>query len=118
MILLRPDCLVFKRADGHNVPCSAHEVILQLLGDSAEQMEEDFLQNVAEAVLHYFKEDLGWTTVSVRRASPSPGPFTTRMTRFLQGTITRVSPSVAGRGLQVSVIVWYARTGIVLLGLG
>jgi hypothetical protein len=65
MILLRPDCLVFKRADGQNVPCSAHEVILQLLGDSAQGMEEDFLQNVAEAVLHYFKEDLGWTTVSV-----------------------------------------------------
>jgi hypothetical protein len=65
MILLRPDCLVFKRANGQNVPSSAHEVILELLGDSANGIEAHLLENIAEAVLHYFKEDLGWTTVSV-----------------------------------------------------
>lgn len=69
MILLRPDCLVFRRADGLNVPCSVRQVITELLGDSAESMGESFLQNVSEAVLQYFKQELGWNTVSISEFS-------------------------------------------------
>jgi hypothetical protein len=65
MILLRPDCLVFKRLSGENVPCSIREVILELLGDSATGMGESFLDNVSQAVLHYFKQELGWSSVSI-----------------------------------------------------
>jgi hypothetical protein len=69
MILLRPDCLVFRRADGVNIPCSVRQVITELLGESAEEMGETFLQNVSEAVLQYFKQELGWNSVSISEFS-------------------------------------------------
>ena len=65
MILLRPDCLVFRTAAGENIPCSVKQVTVELLNASDQVLEEEFIRNAAEAVLHYFKHDLGWTTVSV-----------------------------------------------------
>jgi hypothetical protein len=64
MILLRHDCLVFRTADG-DIPCSAEEVTVELLGDSAQLVEPHIIKNAALAVLHYFKSELGRTTVSV-----------------------------------------------------
>jgi hypothetical protein len=78
MILLRPDCLVFKTNNGENVPCSVKEVTVELLGGSGEVLDEEFIRNAAEAVLHYFKNDLGWTSVSV-------GEFTQALERVLRG---------------------------------
>ncbi len=77
MILLRPDCLVFRRADGANVPCSVRQAISEILGDSIEEMGESFIQNVSEAVLTYFKQELGWTSVSM-------GEFSLALTRVLR----------------------------------
>src|SRR5690349_2920735 len=65
MILLRPDCLVFKTSSGENVPCSAQEVTLELLGDAVSQMDEQIVQDAAHAVLHYFRTELDRTVVTI-----------------------------------------------------
>lgn len=65
MILLRPDCLVFKDADGECVPCSVHEVTVELLGNSAHVLDYGLLEHAAEAVLHFFKTEKGQNSVSV-----------------------------------------------------
>src|SRR5436190_19784141 len=54
MILLRPECLVFKRSSGENIPCSAQQVTLELLGDAVSHIDQLTVQNAAQAVLHYF----------------------------------------------------------------
>jgi hypothetical protein len=69
MILLRPDCLVFKTTDGEQVPCSAHEVTVELMGDSLEWLDADTVEHAAGAVLHYFKSEKGQDTVSVAEFS-------------------------------------------------
>ena len=69
MILLRPDCLVFKTADGENVPCSAHEVTVELMSDCTEWLDPDMVEHAAGAVLHYFKSEKGQDTVSVTEFS-------------------------------------------------
>jgi hypothetical protein len=69
MILLRPDCLVFKTAGGESIPCSAHDVTVELMGDSAELVDKEMILHAAEAVLHYFKTEKGQHTVSVAEFS-------------------------------------------------
>lgn len=65
MILLRPDCLVFKTSSGENVPCSAQQVTLELLGDAVNQLDEEMVQSAAHAVLHYFRTQLNRTVVTI-----------------------------------------------------
>jgi hypothetical protein len=69
MILLRPDCLVFKTADGENIPCSAHAVTIELVGESMEWLDKDMILHAAEAVLHYFKAEKCQHIVSVAEFS-------------------------------------------------
>src|SRR5678815_1507218 len=64
MILLRHDCLGFKTADGEAIPCTAQQMTVELLGESAHLVDEEVVKNAAEAVLHYFKTELGRTTVT------------------------------------------------------
>ncbi len=64
MIDLRPDCLVFKDAEGEGAPKSVEHITLELIGESAPFLDETILKNAAHGVLHYFKEDLGQETVS------------------------------------------------------
>src|SRR5690349_5845296 len=90
MILLRPDCLVFKTSDGGSVPCSAHHVTVELMGDSAEWLDKEMVQNAAEAVLHYFKSEKGQSTVSV-------GEFSEALERVLRDLGLQVhSATVSG----------------------
>ena len=65
MILLRPDCLVFKTSNGENVPCSAEEVTLELLGEAVEKLDQELVQNAAQAVLHYFRHELQRNLVTI-----------------------------------------------------
>ena len=65
MILLRPDCLVFKTADGDNVPCSAEDVTLELLGEAVDKLDHEIVQNAAHAVLHYFRHELERNVVTI-----------------------------------------------------
>lgn len=78
MILLQPDCLVFRTSDGENIPCSAQQVVIELIGDSAAYLDEEVIHNAAQAVLHYFKSELGQTLVSV-------GEFAQALERVLRG---------------------------------
>jgi hypothetical protein len=65
MILLRPDCLVFETAGGENIPCSAKEVTIELIGDSAKWLNQEAIENAAAAVLHYFRVELERQSVTV-----------------------------------------------------
>ena len=65
MILLRPDCLVFETANGENFPCPVQEVVIELIGDSARTLDEATIENASAAVLHYFRTELGKTSVTI-----------------------------------------------------
>lgn len=69
MILLRPDCLVFKTTDGEDIPCSAHDVTVELIGDSVDWLDTELVTHAAEAVLHFFKKEKGQHSVSVAEFS-------------------------------------------------
>jgi hypothetical protein len=69
MILLRPDCLGFKTANGEAIPCTAQQMTVELLGEAAHLVDEEVVKNAAEAVLHYFKSELGRTTVTTAEFS-------------------------------------------------
>jgi hypothetical protein len=69
MIQLHSDCLVFKTESGQAIPCSAELVTIELIGDAARLLDPDLLQHAAGAVLHYFKEELGRSTVSMSEFS-------------------------------------------------
>lgn len=86
MILLRHDCLVFKTASGDHIPCSAQEVTIELMADSAEMLDPEIVKNAAQAVLHYFKMELGRTTVSV-------GEFSEALEKVLRGLGLDVKPT-------------------------
>ena len=65
MILLRPDCLEFKTADGDSIPCSAHQVVVELIGDAAQWLDKEVITHASEAVLHYFRDEKKQASVSV-----------------------------------------------------
>src|SRR5256885_10293357 len=65
MILLRHDCLVFKTMDGECIPCSSEEVTLEIIGDAIELLDQQVIKQASAGVLHYFKAELGKTTVTV-----------------------------------------------------
>lgn len=78
MILLRPDCLVFKTSSGESFPCPVSEVVIELIGDSARLVDEATIQNASAAVLHYFRAELGKTVVSI-------GEFSLALEHALRG---------------------------------
>ena len=86
MILLRPDCLVFRTADGENIPCSAHEVTVELMSDCTEWLDPDMVEHAAGAVLHYFKSEKGQDAVSVAE-------FSEALERVLRGLGLNVKAS-------------------------
>jgi hypothetical protein len=78
MILLRPDCLVFKTADGENIPCSAQAVAIELIGDSSQWLDRELIENAAAAVLHFFR-------VEKQKDSVSVAEFSLALERVLRG---------------------------------
>jgi hypothetical protein len=78
MIKLHPDCLMFEMANGEAIPCSAELVTVELIGDAAGALDSELVRNAARAVLHYFKMELGKTSVSV-------GEFSRALARVLRG---------------------------------
>ena len=84
MIHLRHDCLVFSTADGEEIPCSVRQVTVEFMGDSIGLVDEEVIEQAAEAVLHYFKTDLGRTTVTVAE-------FYLALERALRGLGLKVS---------------------------
>lgn len=69
MIQLNPDCLIFRTADGENIPCSAELVTIELIGDSASGLDPEIIENASAAVLHYFKKELQRDFVTIAEFS-------------------------------------------------
>lgn len=69
MILLRPDCLVFETSNGESIPCGVEEVTIELMGEAVNSLDKEVIQNAATGVLHYFKQELGRTSVTLREFS-------------------------------------------------
>jgi hypothetical protein len=69
MILLRPDCLVFKTAAGESIPCSAQAVTIELIGDSVQWLDRELIDDAAAAVLHFFRTEKKQESVSVAEFS-------------------------------------------------
>ncbi len=69
MIQLNPDCLIFRTADGDNIPCSAELVTIELIGEAAGMLDPEIIENASAAVLHYFKKELGRNSVTVAEFS-------------------------------------------------
>jgi hypothetical protein len=65
MIQLHPDYLLFETPAGKVIPCSAELVAVELIGDAAGGLDPAIVEQAAAAVLHYFRQDLGWATVTV-----------------------------------------------------
>jgi hypothetical protein len=69
MILLRHDCLVFKTLNGESIPCSAEQVTLEIIGDAIALLDEQTIKQASAAVLHYFKAELGKSSVTIAEFS-------------------------------------------------
>lgn len=78
MIQLHPDYLLFATGDGDAIPCSAELVAVELIGESASELDPQVIRHAAAAVLHYFKHDLGRSFVSV-------GEFSQALEKVLKG---------------------------------
>jgi hypothetical protein len=65
MIQLRSDCLFLKTPEGETFPCSAEIASVEVVGETTWQMDPELVQHAAQAVLHYFRHELGRDTVSV-----------------------------------------------------
>src|SRR5207237_812634 len=74
MILLRPDCLVFETCTGESIPCSATGVTIEFLGEAGYRLDKELIKNAATTMLHYFKEELKRTSVSVTEFSVALDP--------------------------------------------
>lgn len=78
MIQLREDCLLVEQPGGGYLPLSADQLTLEFVGGAAHLVDDEVMRNVAAGVLHYFREELGRTTVTV-------GEFAQALARVLNG---------------------------------
>ena len=69
MIQPHPRCLMIKMPGGQLIPCSAELVTVNLLGEAADWLDPELVQNAARAVLHYFKVEQGKFFVSMQEFS-------------------------------------------------
>ena len=51
MIQLHPDCLKFQMPGGEVIPCSAELISVNLLGEAADLLDPELVQNAARALL-------------------------------------------------------------------
>jgi hypothetical protein len=65
MIALASDVLIFRMSNGQSVPLSAEMISIELLGNTMELFDAEFVRHAAGAVFHYFKHDLRMQSVTV-----------------------------------------------------
>ncbi|HWH70149.1 MAG TPA: hypothetical protein VNT26_12245, partial [Candidatus Sulfotelmatobacter sp.] len=65
MITLAADCMLFRLAGGESIPFSAEMISVELMGETAQWFDPEFVRHAANAVFHYFKHELGRQSVSV-----------------------------------------------------
>ena len=78
MIQLRSNYLVFRMPSGELWPCSAENITEELLGDSINLIEPQTLQEALKAIVHYFREEHEYSSVSVDE-------FSCALSKVLQG---------------------------------
>jgi hypothetical protein len=93
MIALRDDFLLVAQEGGHYIPCSAEHLTFELAGSAANQVDPEWMKQAAAGVLHYFKDELGQSHVTVAE-------FTTALSKVFQGLgmtaeVTTIAPPVA-----------------------
>jgi hypothetical protein len=65
MIALRDDFLLVAQEGGHYIPCSVEHLTFELAGTAAHQVDPEWMKQAAAGVLHYFKDELGKSHVTV-----------------------------------------------------
>jgi hypothetical protein len=65
MIALAQNCLLFRLANGESVPFTADMIAVELVDDTARRFDAEFVLHAANAVFHYFKQDLARESVTV-----------------------------------------------------
>ena len=80
MIALASECLLFQMSNGESIPFSADMISAEMLGETANLFDSEFLSNAAKAVFHYYRHDLG-------RQSVSMGEFAGAMEKVLRGFV-------------------------------
>lgn len=65
MIALNNEFLLVAKGDGGFIPCSVEQLTFELAGSAADQIDPEWLKQAAAGVLHYFKNELGQTHVTV-----------------------------------------------------
>ncbi len=113
MILLRRDCLVFETSNGESIPCSATEISVELMGAAADSLDKEIIEHAAMGVLHFFKEQLGRSSVSVAEFSVAleqalnslglnikPKPAQTVLPRVTESDLSRLAYQ-SGQGYEL-----------------
>ena len=65
MIALRDDFLLVAQEGGNYIPCSVEHLTFELAGSAAHQVDPEWMKQAAAGVLHYFKDELGKSHVTV-----------------------------------------------------
>src|SRR5882724_12791897 len=78
MIALASDYLLFRMANGESVPISVEMLSVELMGETTELFDSEFVRHAANAVFHYFKHELRRQTVTV-------GEFAGALEKVLRG---------------------------------
>lgn len=103
MILLRRDCLVFKNSKGEGIPEPAKEFAVDVIGEALGNLDEEVVKNAAEAVLHYFKEELGRTSITIGEFSTALEETLRKLGYHIKSAKTKskvTDPEVLTRDLQ------------------
>jgi len=96
MIALRDDFLLVAQEGGHYIPCSVEHLTLELAGSAAHQVDPEWMKQAASGVLHYFKDELGKSHVTVAE-------FSSALSKVFQGLgltaeVSAIEPPAAGPG--------------------
>jgi hypothetical protein len=94
MIALRDDFLLVAQEGGHYIPCSVEHLTLELAGNAAHQVDPEWMKQAASGVLHYFKNELGKSHVTVAE-------FSSALSKVFQGLglsaeVSAIEPPVPG----------------------
>ena len=100
MIQLNPDCLIFQTSNGENIPCSAELVTIELIGDAAQFIDPEIIQNASAAVLHYFKVELNRSFVTVAEFSEALEKVLQSFGLVVKSPVPRPKPRIAEADLR------------------
>jgi hypothetical protein len=78
MIALARECLTFRLNNGESIPYSADMLSVELVGETAQWLDSEVVNQAANAVFHYFQNDLGRHSVTV-------GEFAGALEKVLRG---------------------------------